>query len=29
MTMDGMDLSKSDILVTDRAVFAIVSEVFG
>jgi len=29
MTMDGMDLSKPDILVTDRAVFAIVSEVFG
>lgn len=29
MILDGMDLSKSDILVTDRAVFAIVSEVFG
>ena len=29
MVRDGMDLSKSDLFVTDKAVFAIVSEVFG
>ena len=29
MILDGMDLSKSDVLVTDRAVFEILSEVFG
>ena len=29
MVQDGMDLAKADLLITDRAVFAIVNEVFG